>query len=161
MWHRNFFWIAVVLQVAAVLTFAGWREVSLRTGTEVVLATVPVDPRDIFRGDYVVLRYGISTLPNCYGSDGDEIDVLLRRGPDVWYAAGRRWGLEAPEEGTVVIRGRITRTYRGSCDVAYGIESYFVPEGTGRAIERARGKVNVHVVVDGFGSATIKSIDVP
>ena len=27
-----------------------------------MLQTVPVDPRDLFSGDYVTLRYGISTL---------------------------------------------------------------------------------------------------
>lgn len=44
--------IVIALQVLAVLVFAGVREVTLRTGTEVVLQTVPVDPRDLFRGDY-------------------------------------------------------------------------------------------------------------
>ena len=34
----------------------------LRGGTEIRLRTVPVDPRDLFRGDYVILAYPISTV---------------------------------------------------------------------------------------------------
>lgn len=37
-----------------------WRQETLRsTGQEVILATMPVDPRDILRGDYVDLAYEI------------------------------------------------------------------------------------------------------
>ena len=32
------------------------------SGTEVILATLPVDPRSLFQGDYVVLNYSISRL---------------------------------------------------------------------------------------------------
>lgn len=42
--------------------FILYKEYTLRTGTEVILKTEPVDPRDLFRGDYVVLNYEISTL---------------------------------------------------------------------------------------------------
>lgn len=55
--------IAVVLfQICSIVAFAGYQEFLLRTGTQVTIQTVPVDPRDLFRGDYVDLRYDISTL---------------------------------------------------------------------------------------------------
>jgi uncharacterized membrane-anchored protein len=43
----------------------------------------------------------------------------------------------------------------------YGIESYFVPEGTGRAIERrgARTPLDILVAVDRFGNAGIKAVE--
>ena len=31
-------------------------------GQEILLKTAPVDPNDLFRGDYVNLRYDISTI---------------------------------------------------------------------------------------------------
>ena len=52
----------VALQLVFILGLVAYKEVTLRFGTEVMLQTVPVDPRDLFRGDYVTLRYGISTL---------------------------------------------------------------------------------------------------
>ena len=43
--------------------------------------------------------------------------------------------------------------------VVYGIESYFVPEGKGKDIEKNRGKdLAVKVSVDKFGNAVIKSL---
>ena len=46
------------LILAAVVQRAG----ILRSGQEVRLEVVPVDPRDLFRGDYVVLDYRIGTV---------------------------------------------------------------------------------------------------
>jgi uncharacterized membrane-anchored protein len=42
-----------------------------------------------------------------------------------------------------------------TCDVSYGIESYFVPEGTGREIEQQLGDIKMRVTVDGEGRAAI------
>jgi uncharacterized membrane-anchored protein len=42
--------------------FIGFKEFTLRTGEEVLLKTLPVDPRDLFRGDYVILRYDVSRV---------------------------------------------------------------------------------------------------
>src|SRR3989344_3670842 len=57
------FWLAIFA------VFIASKESVLRGGQEVLLQTVPVDPRDIFRGDYVTLRYEISTL--------DQADVVI------------------------------------------------------------------------------------
>src|SRR6266542_395024 len=152
--------IAVLAQVLAVVAFAGVREVALHTGREIVLKTIPVDPRDLFRGDYVVLRYEISDLPNCYTS-GD-IYVRLRQDGEIWRAAGWSTDLaDAASDGSVVMKGRITHSARSRCEVAYGIESYFTPEGQGRDIERLRGELKVRVVVDGLGAAAIKGLVLP
>ena len=66
---RRNLWIAVAvvaLGQAAVLGWMIWERTSLLSnGREVVLEVIPVDPRSLFRGDYVILGYDISrfTLP--------------------------------------------------------------------------------------------------
>ena len=56
-------WVGLVtLQLFSIVTFGVYQEFVLRTGTQVTLQTAPIDPRDLFRGEYVVLRYEISTL---------------------------------------------------------------------------------------------------
>ena len=52
-----------IIQVALISMMVIDRARVLRDGTEVALATRPVDPRDFLRGDYVVLNYEISSLP--------------------------------------------------------------------------------------------------
>lgn len=156
--RRYAFPLVIALQVLAVLGFAGVREATLRTGTEVILQTVPVDPRDLFRGDYVALRYTISTLSNCYIQEpGETIYLHLERKGDVWEAGD--YGYSAPNDGRLYIRGTVTRALPGNqCQVEYGIESYFVPEGSGLKIERSRVPVRVKAAVDAFGTAAIKEV---
>jgi len=58
-WKFAFF---VLLQVALLVGIIAYRQYWVATGEKILLRTAPVDPRDIFRGDYVSLRYHISTL---------------------------------------------------------------------------------------------------
>ena len=54
------FWSVVGLQAVFLLVWAGWHE-HVRSAAPVVrLKTVPVDPQDLLRGDYMILRYGSS-----------------------------------------------------------------------------------------------------
>mgnify|MGYP001281510564 CR=1 FL=1 len=52
------------IPVAVALGFmAGEREWVARTGTEILLRTAPLDPRDPMRGDYVRLDFEVAYLP--------------------------------------------------------------------------------------------------
>jgi hypothetical protein len=57
------FALAGAIQVALIAVMVYDRVRVLREGSEVTLQTRPVDPRDLLRGDYVVLDYEISSLP--------------------------------------------------------------------------------------------------
>src|SRR5262249_44149984 len=56
------FAVAGLIQVALIAAMVIDRASILRQGTEITLNTRPVDPRDFLRGDYVQLRYQISTV---------------------------------------------------------------------------------------------------
>src|SRR5512142_2691329 len=103
--HRAF-WLVVALQVVAVLAFAGVKEYALAGGDEIVLATVPVDPRDLFRGDYVTLRYEISTIPGRF-APGDTVYARLAESNGVWRL--RYATTEQPGPDETFIRGRVVR----------------------------------------------------
>ena len=165
--HKRGRVVALILfaQILAILAFAAVSEYRIQTGREYVLETRPVDPRDLFRGDYVTLRYAISSLSYCCYEAEDTIYVLLEASGDVWRADGH--AEQPPTDGQPFIRGRVTRVGiapNRSLEVVYGIESYFVPEGTGRTIEdairRGQDKVRVRIAVDRFGTAAIKSLDI-
>ncbi|MGE0725710.1 MAG: GDYXXLXY domain-containing protein [Alphaproteobacteria bacterium] len=156
------------------------RAMILRSGTEIRLAIVPVDPRDLFRGDYVVLDYEIGEL-RLDGIAGDKqfarddaIWVTLRPGADgraVAVAAHRAPPPAAAPD--VVVRGRVTyfgrqarrataEECRDRClavGVAYGIESYFLPEGEGRTIETTeKSRLEIVAAVSRSGEAAIKRL---
>ena len=153
-WARIAFWIVVAGQLVFLLGFIAVKEVALRTGTEVVLQTVPVDPRSLLQGDYAILDYEIANLPPFMQDDpvGETVYIVLEEDADVWRGAWHADSLRLVE-GEVFIKGRVDRM--GHADFSIG--TYFVPEGTGHIIERAQD-VKVVVKLDADGNAIIKQV---
>lgn len=168
--------LAVLLQSAALVAMIVDKQWTLLYGTPVLLEVVPVDPRALFRGDYVRLGYAISQLgASVRGSDadyrrGETVYVTLRQGEPYWQAVAIERDKPAVAAGQVALKGEVRYVTRRSPDddsepvpsvrVEYGIEQYFVPEGTGRALEDAvrDRKAAVEVAVDADGESAIRSI---
>ena len=97
--------LVVLLQVVSIITFVVIQEVRFSESKIITLQTQPIDPRDIFRGDYVILDYEISHLTEnttkrngsdkttcCYYEFWEETDkdvyVFLKPAGQVWQAFG-------------------------------------------------------------------------
>ena len=151
------FWLIIILG------FIGFKEFTLQTGTEVLLKLRPIDPRDMFRGDYVILNYEISTLDlNSLQTDAqffntsDKVYVTLNEVEGYGVASGIYKNVPKEE---LFIKGTVKDAFNDRIMAEYGIESYFVPEGQGDKIQRqARGDVDIKVAIDKFGNAVIKQI---
>jgi uncharacterized membrane-anchored protein len=153
-WMRIAFWAIVAAQLALLIGFIVVREAALSDGREVVLQTVPVDPRSLLQGDYVILDYEIASLPDHlqHLPKGQTVYVELRRDPDAW-KAGEYYDYRGLFDGKTIIRGRVDDPGR----LDFGIGTYFVPEGTGHIVEGAED-VKVVVSLDGNGNAVIKDV---
>lgn len=112
------FWgliLAGVLMTALLGQIVIERITLLSSGTEVRLATAPVDPRDIFRGDYVILTYDISRLPmDSLAEDADDLTAgspvyvtLTEHADGLWRANGIFPDYPDTEGTAVTIKGRI------------------------------------------------------
>ena len=138
------------------------KEYTLRSGKEVLLKTIPVDPRDLFRGDYVILSYEISRIEldeilNSYEfKKNDKVFVSLDIDADN-KGSFKDVSINKPKKG-LFIEGAIEDVRRERLNIKYGIESYFVPEGRGRVIERNLKNTYTKVVIDKFGRAVIKGL---
>ncbi len=170
------FALAGLIQIAAIAYIVVDRAGILRNGTEVTLQTAPVDPRDLLRGDYVVLGYTIASAPTgelrakpAPGRD-TPMYVHLTRGEDGFHrAVAAHLAPVSVPPGDVLIRGRAINgmncgksgpEFCPTVGMRYGIEKYFVPEGEGREIESARnqGKVTIIASVAPDGRAAIKRL---
>ena len=151
-------WLIVIVAVLQLLVLAGMaaqREWVVSTGRTVYLRTAPIDPRDVFRGDYVRLGYEISTIPIGLLGKGVERSDLKRA--DVVYALldldeanrGRLRGasITRPQSGAF-IRGRIAQVWERTVRVRYGLEAYFVEQGRGLDLERLRSRDGVQVPME-------------
>ena len=151
------FWLVIIL------AFVAFKEFTLKTGEDVMLKTRPVDPRDLFRGDYVILSYEIGRLDiNSLQTDSanfnksDKVFVKLIKQEN--YGVATAIYKSQPKEG-LFIKGTVKEIQGSLITVEYGIESYFVPEGEGWEIQRQSGRgLEAKVAIDKFGNAVIKSI---
>lgn len=156
---RLVFLIIVLFQILILAGLTGINEATLAFGKSVVLQTVPVDPRDIFRGDYVMLRYEISTLSDIPGlsqfTEGDKAYVHLEQRGEVWKATGV--SKTYPEEWDAFIAGEVTNVQSNRLIIEYGIEAYFVPEGQGKEIQGAQD-IKVRASINRLGKAIIEGL---
>ncbi len=111
---RKKFILLILLQVVLLAGMIVYRHYWVITGKKLLLRIEPVDPRDIFRGDYVRLRYEISSLN--LGEMGIEesfqprerVYVHLEQNPDGTYRATSV--SREPPSGKIFIQGRARYT---------------------------------------------------
>lgn len=131
------FWTLVAAQALFLLGWAGYHEWVRQNAPTILLKVRPVDPRDLVRGDYMILGYDVSTVPKPPGDQNlgyyaDLFVVLEKRG---LYHEAARTSLTEPanlEPGQIWVRGTADPSAQpGKVQVTYGIEQFFVPEGKG------------------------------
>lgn len=136
-------------------------------GQDVRVRTVPVDPRDLLYGDYVTLGYNISRLdPSLWKESGSKAErgktiyVVVAPGADGLFEPKAAYGSRpSVGEGEVVLKGRIDYSWDESIAVKYGIEKYYVPENTGKALEEKADRLIVHLKVASWGQAAIQGLE--
>lgn len=61
--RRGIYWGVAVLVFAALNVLVAQKEATLRSGQTVLIRLAPVDPRSLVQGDYMRLRYDLSSVP--------------------------------------------------------------------------------------------------
>lgn len=171
--------LIVLIQTALLGAMIAKRQWTLNTGTLIVLETQPVDPRSLFRGDYVTFNYTISrlNLDQLGGEDefrrNETVYVVLAPGEPYWQPASVHHTYPVLANGQVALKGEViyamdstwnpqtSKSEPCKClQVRYGIEDYFVPEGEGRKLEQPvqDETVMLRIAVDRHGSGAIAAL---
>lgn len=143
---------------------------TLAYGQQIMIKTRPVDPRDVFRGDHVILSYDINEIsiekaPAVF-KDEDQwqklylkpLYVVLKKEGD--YHVVESAVFEKPKDG-IYLKAYFqspvwsqTAVYQGDqnitgIQVTYNLDQYFVPENTGTSLEvlSQRGQLNAWIKV--------------
>ena len=159
--------LAILFQIISVAGIAFSKESILQTGKRITLQTAPVDPRDIFKGDYVKLKYNFSSIP-LHKLDETIKQPGVKKGQQVYlsitmdgYGLGQAEKLYIkPPENKFYLTGYATshwpykdykfnatnerdnRKNNHPLNVKFGIEQYFVEQGQGKIMENILGKRN-------------------
>lgn len=140
------FVLAIAVLVCVLGGFVFYQHSIVSGGTVVTLETRPVDPRDLLRGEYVILWYAI---------ENDEIvrDAIQKNDTKVYIRLEQKEGVakvvEATTEypdmsGAVWLTGEVQNGRVRFPD----LEQYYVPEGAGKLIERMRSGLHVDVAIN-------------
>jgi uncharacterized membrane-anchored protein len=157
--------LVIALQSAWVLGTVYTQEGALRACQVILLETERIDPRDLLRGDYVILNYKISNIPTklftpAVGKNlpaGETVYVALAQHGQFHDAVRASTSPLAAENGEIIVRGHATSpgwSPPGMEHVEYGLERYYVREGKGNA----QGKLTVEAAAPTSGRAAIKEV---
>lgn len=146
--HKGLY-LVLALQLVGLIALYGYHHAGL--GAPVfLLKALPVDPRDLLRGDYIIVRYEISTLPDPYKTgdfSGSTVYVTLKQEEAFWVIDEvLAW---EPRDGRPFLRAKLEGT-----TLIYDMEKVFVPEGKGNP----PGKITVEAAVRPDGRAQIKQL---
>ena len=171
--------IAACVAQVAVIGYMVWNHLQpLRHGERIVVRAEPVDPRDMLKGEYVILSYDFARITDkesklLYAKLGlpDNEDAgkwlpedttvfvpLVKKTNGEW--TGGNPTLVRPSEG-LYLQGLTGYRWRGGNELRFGIEAYYVEEGKGAAWEKLRntGLLKVTIAVLPNGKAGLVSID--
>ncbi|KEA61742.1 hypothetical protein ADIMK_4199 [Marinobacterium lacunae] len=110
----------------------------LKYGQPILLKTEPIDPRSLFRGNYVRLNYAISTVERDLATEPfrrhQPVYVALK--PEGRYHVASALLHEPPQQGPF-IRGRVRWAGGEVYRIEYGIEAFFMPKQKALAAQSA------------------------
>lgn len=164
---------AFVFQLVILSGLSGKGLVPRITSDRVRFEVIPVDPRDMMRGEYITLGYEFSRLPE----DVELIDERIKsyktktninqKTIDVYVTLkfnlkediykGIFFGSTPPTKGRY-LRGKLNSNNR----IAFGIEAFYLQEGKGQIYEQAirEKKLVAEVYLAPDGSAQMKKVHI-
>jgi uncharacterized membrane-anchored protein len=166
--ERKILLVTAAAQLLILVAMIALRAIPLLTGETVLVRVQPVDPRDLFRGDYVILSYDFSRISQ------EHIDGLLDKERGSWKNLEGRTvyvplvpdsnGVHMRAAKATVVKPAAGLFLKGHMkrygSVVFGIESYYVQEGTGLAYEQAirSRKLSAELAVTSSGQAALRKL---
>jgi uncharacterized membrane-anchored protein len=147
----------VVFWILILAGFLFYQQAKLTRGHDIWVKPVPVDPRDLFRGDYVIFTYDFSQYVSSQGEAKGQTEVyaVLTKRENDYYDLNYFTMVKPDHPETIYIKGFAPEGLTEHATITYNIESYFVPEGEGKEYERYLGGellVQIHISPDGEAS---------
>ncbi|MDD4902155.1 MAG: GDYXXLXY domain-containing protein [Patescibacteria group bacterium] len=140
-------------------------QITVWSGQEVLIKAVPYDPADIFRGNYMDLRYDINRIKtdrkisDIYDASmaaKGTVYVSLEKGADGKVSAG---AMSDEKPNGLFIKGKLTQISVGYDQVEYGIERYYFAQADRAKISALlRNGACARVFISFTGKAVLKDL---
>ena len=131
--------LIIGMQLSLILGTVYSNEKKLKEAKEIIVKLAPKDPRSLLQGDYVILNYEISRgaekwLRAIKNKKVNKVKVVLSKQNEIYifdslYTPTQNITLQKDQ---VIMNGKVKKQRH----VYFGIENFFVEEGTGLEVER-------------------------
>ena len=138
-----------------------FQEMILRSGQTTILETRPIDPRDLFRGEYVILRYAIEDDELVQevaseASKGESVYIVLKEDTrGIAHVSGASTA-RPNDTSQPWLRGTIGE--RGFVRFP-SLEQAYVPEGAGLPVESMGSDLHVEVALKNGTARVVRLLD--
>ncbi len=159
---RIAFITTVLMQCLVLLAVLLPRVYTAQTGQIITLRTSPVDPWDMFRGDFVTLNFEQISALNISRDlqTNQEVFVVLQNLNGNWKSKLAYVKKPSAKRDEIVLKARVESQYpHHMYHLKYGLEKYYVPEGQGKKLEAAK-HLHAEIAVDSFGNALVKNVKI-
>lgn len=167
--NRKWFWAALLIPLLCLAIVAEKPITTALFGEDIILSTSPVDPTDLFYGDYLILSYDIEEAPSELVDDAvrrAEYSEPVKKPLYLWLQKKKNMGVltrisfEKPDH-SLYLTAEFTSFWfneeTGMYNVSLPWDRYYVPENQGvKWEERAsKGDILVYMKVrNGFAVPT-------
>lgn len=161
------FIIMMCIPAAIILGFIFFKMFTLTTGQDILLEIPrPIDPTDLFRGNYVTLWYTISSIDlseitSDYEFSRDEtLYATLSKKEKFWTVDSVSHSKPKLNENQVCLKGKVSSLHNNQIRAKWGIESFFSPPEQAKEIEKEkwRGNVSSIVTADSYCNSILKAL---
>lgn len=161
------FIVMMSIPAVVILGFIFFKLFTITTGQDILLEVPrPIDPTDLFRGNYVTLWYDISRLDlnkisfDYEFSKDETIYAVLSEKEKFWTSDSVSHSKPALKGNQVCLRGKVTSSHNNQIRAEWGVESFFSPPEQAKEIEKEkwRGNVSSIVTVDSFCNSVLKAL---
>lgn len=164
---KRYLIFAAIFQVTILIGMLVKANLPLYFGTEIKVATKPIDPRSLFRGNFVRLNYDFTKIKTDKEFiKGEEIFLKLKKNKDNLFAYHSAW--KKPPKG-LYIQGRVefVKFQQGILDQGArntyikfaNIDAFFAPKEKALKLEKDLRKSAVAIIMVGKnGKMMLKDI---
>lgn len=161
------FIMMMCIPAAIILGFILFKMSTLITGQDILLEIPrPIDPTDLFRGNYVTLWYTISNIDLSeitydYEFSRDEtVYAILSKKEKFWTVDSVSHSKPKLNENQVCLKGKVGSSRDNQIRVKWGIESFFSPPEQAKEIEKEKwsGNVSSIVTVDSYCDSVLRAL---
>lgn len=161
--RKKSFFIVLLVPLLILLLMAVKPASAFLFGEKIILESMPVDPRDLFYGDYINVNLAITEIPMEKVNEDvrqalKEFEDNNRYSPITVYTiltqdegiySAKEVRLTKPED-ELYIKGKVhyySPEYDSSLMIDYQLNRFYVEENTGKAIEEVAQNGKVHIAV--------------